>query len=60
MTPPCYGCDKRHVGCHGGCAEYAAYKSARADILAKKYTENDALNILFARLARCTKRIGQK
>ena len=59
MTPPCYGCDKRHVGCHGGCAEYKAYKDARGEILAKKYAENDAANLYFARVSKLSKRIGQ-
>ena len=25
MKGPCYGCQKRQVGCHGSCAEYAEY-----------------------------------
>ena len=23
----CYNCQSRHAGCHGQCAEYAAYKT---------------------------------
>ena len=23
----CYNCQRRHVGCHGQCADYAAYKA---------------------------------
>lgn len=23
----CYNCQRRHAGCHGQCADYAAYKS---------------------------------
>jgi hypothetical protein len=24
---PCYGCDKRHIGCHGDCKEYKERKA---------------------------------
>ena len=23
----CYNCQRRHAGCHGQCADYAAYKA---------------------------------
>ena len=23
----CYNCQRRHAGCHGQCADYAAYKT---------------------------------
>ena len=25
----CYNCQRRHAGCHGQCADYAAYKAER-------------------------------
>ena len=24
---PCYGCEKRQIGCHANCAEYAGYRA---------------------------------
>lgn len=29
MTPPCYGCAERAVGCHAGCKRYAAWKDTK-------------------------------
>ena len=26
IHPPCEGCDKRYIGCHGQCEQYKAYK----------------------------------
>lgn len=26
IQSPCFGCDKRYVGCHSVCDEYAMYK----------------------------------
>lgn len=26
VTPPCYKCEKRQVGCHSQCEDYKAYK----------------------------------
>lgn len=31
--PPCYGCEKRVVGCHAGCREYASWKKQRQEML---------------------------
>lgn len=24
---PCFGCEKRHPGCHGGCKDYGEWKA---------------------------------
>lgn len=29
MTSPCYGCGKRHSGCHGSCAAYISWSTTR-------------------------------
>lgn len=26
---PCFGCDERHLGCHGDCEEYKAYRDSK-------------------------------
>lgn len=31
--PPCYECEKRVVGCHAGCGEYASWKKQRQEVL---------------------------
>lgn len=28
---PCYGCDKRHVGCHSSCESYKEYQKKIAE-----------------------------
>lgn len=33
VTPPCKGCGRREVGCHGGCEQYQEY---RAKVQAKR------------------------
>ena len=33
MTPPCYNCGKRVVGCHSTCEDYKTFK---AEILERK------------------------
>lgn len=33
---PCHGCTERHVGCHGACEAYAAYRTENAEKLAKR------------------------
>ena len=27
ITPPCYNCTERHVGCHGSCDGFKQYKA---------------------------------
>lgn len=27
ITPPCYNCTERHVGCHGNCDDFKQYKA---------------------------------
>lgn len=38
-TGTCYGCDRRHVGCHIDCQDYAERKRKNDEILAIKAKE---------------------
>lgn len=33
---PCKGCAKRHLGCHGECAEYAEFQKSNEEIKRKR------------------------
>lgn len=44
IDAPCYGCDRRHVGCHGDCLSYAAYNTRREAIRAERLREWDMEN----------------
>lgn len=35
MNPPCKDCEKRQVGCHGSCPDYAAYAQSRQELREK-------------------------
>ena len=43
MTPPCNNCSDRHIGCHGSCERYLAYKSERDRLLAEQH-KNSQVN----------------
>lgn len=34
---PCHGCEDRAVGCHAGCAAYAAYDAGRKKEQERRY-----------------------
>ena len=39
---PCYGCEKRHSGCHSECESYKEYhdkRTAKCELLSKKRAE---------------------
>lgn len=42
VDSPCRGCERRHVGCHGRCGEYKAYRAAIDAHNAKRKAEKDA------------------
>lgn len=43
MKSPCYKCEERHIGCHGKCEKYAAFK---ADLEKQKQDEAAANGML--------------
>lgn len=47
---PCHGCTKREVGCHGKCADYAAFNeknvSQRKSANSERYKESKARSFL--------------
>ena len=38
---PCYGCQKRQLGCHSTCEEYLSFKAKTEAARGEKYTENE-------------------
>lgn len=49
--PPCYGCERRELGCHGRCAEYAAWRKAKDEeneaIARERKTDNALSEFIF-------------
>ena len=47
-TPPCYKCERRHVGCHADCKEYKAFKSQleEANRIRKQAKQLDSIGIV--------------
>ena len=43
MHAPCYGCERRRVGCHADCEEYKAYNAEREAIRAQR-TQDRIIN----------------
>lgn len=48
MNPPCKNCSDRHIGCHGSCERYLAYKTERDRLLAEQH-RNSQVNLDIAR-----------
>ena len=44
MIPPCNNCSDRHIGCHGGCERYLAYKTERDRLLDEQH-KNSQVNL---------------
>lgn len=44
---PCYKCDKRHIGCHGDCSKYKAFKKEREAIRENRRSDNPIAMYLF-------------
>lgn len=42
----CLGCDKRHVGCHGTCAEYLAFRAKRDTELQEHIDHNNLADVI--------------
>ena len=40
---PCYGCSKRHIGCHGSCDDYKKWTIHNEKIMAYHKTEKECL-----------------
>lgn len=60
---PCYGCDKRHSGCHSFCEDYKAYSKARADrsrMIYKKRAEERMVTGVLVKAAEKTMRDKKK
>lgn len=41
IKPPCYGCTKRHTGCHGKCSEYSDWNNQRQKMLEERKKSQD-------------------
>lgn len=39
-TPPCYNCEKRHLGCHDRCSKYQEYRLNRNLFLEEQRKRN--------------------
>lgn len=40
MNPPCFNCERRHVGCHKKCVQYAVYKQKLSEIKTAREADN--------------------
>lgn len=38
---PCYQCTERHVGCHGTCEQYAAFRAEKDKAIQKRHQEQE-------------------
>lgn len=47
MSNKCYGCTRRHVGCHGTCSDYKEFGAAQDEAIKAKALdrESDALQM---------------
>lgn len=62
-APPCQGCQRRHVKCHGQCEDYAAYVQAVQADKAKRYasySEGDFYSMNSARRENAKKAIRKR
>lgn len=61
---PCFNCEKRHVGCHFSCEEYAEFKrnfSEQKEIKRKqKERQNIVVNYIFESREKQRRRNGKK
>ena len=61
---PCFNCEKRHVGCHSSCEEYAEFKrnfSEKKEISRKqKELQSIVSGYVFESLDRQRRRNGKK
>lgn len=46
MTAPCKDCERRCVGCHASCSDYAGWQESREPILAERQRLRDAERML--------------
>lgn len=40
MKSPCYGCEKRAIGCHGSCEKYIAFRGYCDNLNASRFAMN--------------------
>ena len=56
-NPPCKGCEKREIGCHGSCREYGEYKKEHREIKEKQLKEKMLYSLVEGR--KINRRIGK-
>lgn len=60
MICACQGCDKRHVGCHAGCAEYAEFKRQIAKGKRRDRSDKDAWALICAGYVKRARNVRKK
>lgn len=56
MKAPCYNCDRRAMGCHAKCSDYAAWSVARESEKARAAAETRAESIIIGGVLRAKKK----
>ena len=59
MMSPCYKCDSRHLGCHGGCEAYRVYRDA-IEAENKRREQDNAVNDYNERKYRLLRKIARQ